>query len=187
MGHSLEWHIRAPQALALELLQQYWWEQGCTAEVTDGPQDGAAFQRYQDEILDETKADLSVIARLLVCATDSAGWTIARSVYGGWNDALWRHLTWDAQALILVGEDDTRTGWSRWAWYEYGRLQAEHVVSADGKVSSIQASEYEQPNQSNQPDGALALEDAFAAVGRVYRTLPLAGCQQLLVRGNLGR
>jgi len=34
-----EWQVRAPQATLLELMQCCWWEQGCSAEILDGPQD----------------------------------------------------------------------------------------------------------------------------------------------------
>lgn len=39
MAFLFEWQVRAPQATLLELMQCCWWEQGCSAEILDGPQD----------------------------------------------------------------------------------------------------------------------------------------------------
>jgi hypothetical protein len=178
MGRSLEWHIHAPQALALEVMQHYWWEHGCSVEITTGPQDGAAFQQYQDNLLKEPEAETFPIDRALVSSTDNSDWTTAMVILGAWNEDLWKRLTTEAQTSLLVGEDDTRTGSSRWIWFDRGKMQAEHFVSADGETSGFSLDEDQQPN------GALSLEAAFATLGRSFRTLPLEGCVEVLVQGD---
>lgn len=181
MGRSTEWHVRTSQPLALELLQQYWWKCGCSVEVAEGPQDGPAYQRYQEAILSDLADETPPISRMLVLATDTDGWTTVSCVYSPWDEVLWKHLTWESQAPILAGEDDTRTGWSRWAWFERGEIQAEHVVFVDGGTFSFHVDE------DQQPSGNLSLEDAFAVFGRTYRELPLEGCKDVLVRGDARR
>jgi hypothetical protein len=102
MGFTYEWHLRAPQAVTLELLQYYWWERGCEVEIEELPQDDQAWVAWWNTARGERLEELRLVDHSLVSATDD-GWTVVWPVWSPWNPGLWQQLSWEAHAPLLVG------------------------------------------------------------------------------------
>lgn len=176
MRNSLEWHIRAQQSVVLEVLQDYWWERGCSVEILDGSQDASVWVQLENAAWEDLAGDL-----LLISATDVAGWSIVWPMKTmEWDEELLRSLSWETRAPILAGQFNHMTFISQWAYFERGKLRASQWRNPDEKTASFQL------EQHTQPDACLSIQEAFSASGRIYWGLSdkkpdLSRCKRVVI------